>query len=159
MVPATCQFRASFSVRAICIALSSVCALCFLSVFGSSAADASCGDYLVTGKGLTTKHGGQMPAHDQAPHRADSNSTSDADEMPLRSKPCSGPQCRRNDPQPAMPVPPVPVTSTPHEAILIETTSLELTSLDRVLAEAAIGASVGCQSRLERPPRACDELS
>ena len=153
MVPATCQFRASFSVRAICIALSSVCALCFLSVFGSSAAEASCGDY------LTTKHGGQMTAHDQAAQRADSNSTSDADEMPLRAKPCSGPQCHRNDPQPVMPVPPVPLASTPHEAILIETTSLELTSLDRVLAEAAIGASVGCQSRLERPPRGGDELS
>ena len=141
MVPATCQFRASFSVRAICIALSSVCVLCLVSLFGSSA-EASCGDYLMTGKG-------SMPGHDQAAQHESSNP--DAPALPL--KPCSGPQCRKSNPIPAMPVPPVPTTPTSHEAILVETVSLELPSLDRVLAEAAAGASVGCQSRLERPPR------
>ncbi len=149
MVPATCQFRASFSVRAICIALSSVCVLCLVSLFGSSAAVASCGDYLMTGKGHLTGNGGQMPSHNQAAQHESSNA--DGPALPL--KPCSGPQCRKSNPIPAMPVPPVPTTSTSHEALLVETVSLKLPSLDRVLAEAAVGASVGCQSRLERPPR------
>ena len=146
MVPATCQFRACFSVRAICVALSSVCVLCFLSVFGGSA-QASCGDY------LTTAHSRQIPGHGQTAQREDQSHTMDSDAKPLSQKPCSGPQCRRNNPEPDVPVPPVRSASTPHEAILVERTSFSGTSLDRVLAEAAVGASVGRQSRLERPPR------